>query len=335
MPPDEQNTEPPRSPENRLGLDYRDVPPPRVAGPIIDVHTHVHAGAQADLFFEAARLYGVSRVLSMSPIGDCRVLHERFGERIGFIAIPNWKQMSDNDEFRRGWIADLRTFRDEHGARICKFWMAPPMRERHGWTMPHEFLRPVVDAALELGYHFMIHCGDPSVWFAAGQRYADAAKFGTKRDQYPQLEWLCEYVAPRFVISAHMGGTVEDPSLLQELFDRHANLRLDCSATKWIVREVARRPAEVKRLIERNPTRILFGSDIVASEKFTTFDHFASRYWAQRMMWESGYRGESPIDDPDAENPPRLAGLELPTDVLSRLYRENIEELGLAGRRSS
>jgi hypothetical protein len=123
---------------------------------------------------------------------------------------------------------------------------------------------------------------------------------------------------------------VEDPDFLQGLLDRHANYVLDTSATKWIVREVARQPERVREFMIRNADRILFGSDLVASDKFREFDHYASRYWAHLQMWETAYRGESPIEDPDAEQPPRLAGVDLPEDVLRALYIENAQRLELA-----
>lgn len=321
----------PTNPENRLGIDYRSVPQTRSPGPIIDAHTHVYSGPQADVFFESARLYGVTHVMSMSPLAEVPELRDRFGDELSFIAIPNWRKMNDSEDSRREWMDDLSAFRKLHGAKLCKFWMAPLMRERHGWTVDHPFLRPIVNHAVSLGYNFLIHVADPTVWFAAGKQYADASKFGSKTDQYPQLEWLCDYVSPRIVIAAHMGGNVEDPVFLQGLLDRHANLRLDSSATKWIVREVARHPEAVREFVERNADRIVFGSDVVASTNYTRFDHFASRYWAHRMMWESDYRGESPIEDPDA-NPPMLAGLSLSPGTLRKLYFENMNALGFAGR---
>lgn len=318
-----------RSPANLIGIDYRAVPPRKVGGEIIDAHCHVHAGKHAELFFEAAATYGVTRVLSMSPLMDVQRLRDAYGDRIRFIAIPNWKAFANDEQFRRDWLADLTRFR-ELGARVCKFWMAPPMRAQHQLTLDHSFLRPVIDHVLGLDYHFMVHVGDPSVWWNPGGKYADASRFGTKEEQYDQLRWLCDYVAPRTVIAAHLGGFVESPEFLQGLLDAHPNLVLDSSATKWIVREVARRPDAVRELIVRNPTRIVFGSDLVANEKYTDFDHYASRYWAHLMMWESAYRGESPIEDPDAEGSPRLAGLDLPKDALLALYSGNIRRLGLA-----
>jgi len=82
----------------------------------------------------------------------------------------------------------------------------------------------------------------------------------------------------------------------------------------------------------RNADRILFGTDLVIDDKYD-FDHYASRYWTHQMLWETPYRDESPIDDPDADQPPRLVGLDLPAPALSRLYWENAAELGfrLAG----
>ena len=59
------------------------------------------------------------------------------------------------------------------------------------------------------------------------------------------------------------------------------------------------------------------------------------------MLWETNYRGECPIEDPDggkgfdprtgefvaakADGVPHLVGLDLPADVLVKLYRTNAE----------
>jgi predicted TIM-barrel fold metal-dependent hydrolase len=310
-----------RNPANRLGLDYRTVPPRRWRGPIADVHTHVHQTATTRLFFDAADAYGITRMLTMTPLGELAALRQEYGPRLGFIAIPRWREFDDTAAFRKRWLADLAAFR-EAGARLMKFWVAPPMRGGHGLTLEHAFLRPVIAAGLELGYEFLVHVGDPTVWWRPGGRYADAARFGTKPEQYPQLQWFLEHVAPRTVIGAHFGGNVEAPDFLDELLERHPHFHLDSSATKWVVREIARQPQRVRDFLLRWPDRVLFGSDLVVDEKYD-FDHYASRYWVHQMQWETGYRGESPIEDPDAPPPPRLAGLDLPPDVLERLYWGN------------
>lgn len=310
-----------RNPANRLGLDYREAPPRKLDAPIIDVHTHVYDVGSTAAFFEAASLYGVEKIVSMSPLDEVDRLREQYPDRLDFIGIPNWREMDRSPRFQKQWLADLAAFR-EKGARRMKFWMAPPMRGKYGLTLQDPFLEPLIREGLKLDFDFMVHVGDPSAWFEKDGRYADARVFGTKVEQYPQLEFLLDTVAPRSVIAAHMGGFIEKPAFLQGLLDRYPNLLLDSSATKWVVREIARRPEMTREFLLRNADRILFGSDLVVAADYD-FVHYASRYWAHRMMWETDYRGESPIEDPDGNDPPRLAGLDLPIEVLQKLYREN------------
>ncbi len=315
-----------RSPANRLGLDYRDVPPRKLRTRIVDVHSHVRPTPTTAQFFEAADLYEIDKIVTMTPLEEVDELLADHARRLELIAVPAWRSIERSADFRKQWISDLGAFR-ERGARRMKFWMAPPLRGNFGLTLEDAFFAPVIEAALELDYDFMVHIADPSAWFEPGGRYADTTRFGTKRDQYPQLEWFLDQVAPRSVIAAHMGGSVEDPDLLQGLLDRHDNLLLDSSATKWVVRGVAARPEKLRDFMIRNQDRVLFGSDLVVGPGYD-FDHYASRYWAHRMMWETDYRGESPIADPDADDPPRLAGLDLPADVLEKLMHVNAEKLG-------
>ena len=322
----DESTAPARSPANRLGLNYRDVPPRAVKTRIVDVHTHVHQTDSTNLFFEAAAAYGVGKIVSMSPLDEVEALRAAYPGRLEFIAIPRWRELKNSAAFRNQWLADLAAFR-EKGARRMKFWMAPPMRAEYGLTLTDSFFEPLIRAGLELGYEFMVHIGDPSEWFAPGGKYANAKKFGTKHEQYPQLEYLLEKVAPRTVIAAHMGGNCEEPEFLQGLLDRHPNLYLDSSATKWIVRAVARQPETVRAFMVRNQDRVLFGSDLVVG-KGHDFAHYASRYWVHQMLWETPYRGESPIEDPDAGQSPVLAGVALPPSILRKLYSANAERLG-------
>jgi hypothetical protein len=318
-----------KSPANLLDLNYRDAPAPRVSRPIIDVHTHVYATPHTPVMFEAADLYGIGPIVSMTPLKDVEALRRNYGDRLSFIAIPNWKEMSDKDSFREQWIADLKSFWD-FGARLCKFWMAPRLRKEYGLTVDHPWMRPVVETAIDLGYEFMIHAGDPTRWFEREDKYADVSIYGTKEQQYEQVEWLLERIAPRTLIGAHMGGNVENLAFLQGLLDRHANYVIDTSATKWIVREVEPQPDAVREFVVRNVDRVLFGSDLVVHVDTDSFDHYASRYWCQRMMWESDYRGRSPIEDPDAGDEPRLAGTALPVDALEAIYYKNARRLGFA-----
>ena len=132
--------------------------------------------------------------------------------------------------------------------------------------------------------------------------------------QYPGVPW----------VGAHMGGNPEDLGRLQGFLDRFPNLVLDCSATRWMAREISARRDAAREFFIRNQDRIIFGSDQVSGDD-RGFDFLASRFWAHRKLWETAYIGPSPIADPDlpADEQPTLRGLALPDPVLQKLYHDN------------
>jgi predicted TIM-barrel fold metal-dependent hydrolase len=140
-----------------------------------------------------------------------------------------------------------------------------------------------------------------------------------------------------------MGGSLEILDLLARRLEKYPHYILDTSATKWMVRAVAEQsPQAVRDFFVAFQDRIIFGSDLVVGDKYD-WDHYASRYWALQMMWETRYQGESPIEDPDggqgfdprtnnfsaarADGKPRLQGVDLPEEVLLKIYRTNAQRL--------
>ena len=138
-----------------------------------------------------------------------------------------------------------------------------------------------------------------------------------------------------------MGGSLEALEVLARRLEKYPHYVIDMSATKWMVRAVAEQSAAaVRDFFVAFQDRIIFGSDLVVGDKFD-WDHYASRYWALQMMWETATQGESPIEDPDggrgfepgsgrfdagkADGVPRLVGVELPAEVLGKIYRKNTE----------
>ena len=88
----------------------------------------------------------------------------------------------------------------------------------------------------------------------------------------------------------------------------------------------------VRALICRYPERFLFGSDLVTRHRLPR-DHYVSRYWCHRTLWESNWQGRSPIADadytaePGGPSTPMLHGLELPEEVLTEVYHGNASRL--------
>jgi hypothetical protein len=287
-------------------------------------------------------------------------MREIFGERIRFIAIPNWAGEDRRFEFHAGFMRRIEQFH-ALGSRIVKFWAAPRGIEfamQKGVDPSVMKLNSpdrieVMQLASDLGMIFMTHISDPNTWFQT--RYADAKVFGSKRQQYEPLEELLDRFRQPW-IAAHMGGWPEDLEFLSGLLERHAHLHLDTSAAKWMIRELSKHSRDdLLSFLTRWQGRILFGSDIVttdehllhaegkqemaakASNADQAFDLYASRYWALRTMWERHYEGESPIADPDLKmvepsryddmSAPQLRGFALPRPLLMTLYHDAASRL--------
>jgi predicted TIM-barrel fold metal-dependent hydrolase len=332
--------------DNVTGQDYADHAHFRYSGSsILDVHAHVMrtrptdpktgpppttgpdaTTSQAEMMSEVAREFGIDRIWSMCPPEDITPLRDQLGDRIAFNGMINKAKLDESDDevYRR-----LDQFL-ELGVDMIKFWSAPRGRDR-GLFVDAPWRIEAAKRARAAGVRIvMVHVGDPDVWFR--NQYADATKFGTKPDQFIGLERMMELFPDMTWIGAHMGGDPEHADHLQSLLERFPNYYIDTSATKWQVREVSAHRDAVRSLTCRFPDRFLFGSDLVTRDHLTR-EHYASRYWCQRTLWESTWEGRSPIADPDYRPEPRspttppLLGLGLPQEVLRKVYHDNAVRL--------
>jgi hypothetical protein len=329
---------------NVTGIDYGDRNHLRYTGPLIDVHAHVTVtrpsdpnngppsgtgpGAsveQAETMLEVAEEFGVARTYSMCFPDDIPILRERFDTRLGFNGSIAKKQADEPDEVVYRLLDRLL----ELGVEIIKFWSAPRGRER-GLLVDAPWRIEAARRARAAGIRVvMVHVADPDTWFRT--TYADTVKFGTKQEQYTGLERMLELFPDLIWIGAHMGGDPEHPDHLEALFERYPHYYVDTSATKWQVREVSAHRSAIRSLVCRHPHRFLFGTDLVTRHGLTR-EHYISRYWCQRTLWESSWKGHSPIADPDYSAPgepatPVLLGLELPDEVLKQVYYGNARRL--------
>jgi hypothetical protein len=348
-------------PSNRLGLQYEAEASTfrKLPHSIIDIHSHIHGEVATPIYAQVAAHYGVGTTYTMTLLHDCPTVQRLLEERIRFIATPNWTLPDRTVAFGKDYLYALKKYHS-FGAKIAKFWTAPRIFDASPEpfvTSPFKLTSPLrvetMKAAMDLGMIFMAHVADPDTWFST--MYRDSQRYGTKHEQYEVFEEALERF-PIPWIAAHMGGSPEDLDFLSTLLERHRNLYLDCSATKWIVRELSKHPPEKTRaFFVRWKGRILFGSDIVtsdahlhpesnstemdakASSSLEAYDLYASRYWALRTLFETDYVGESPIADPDLHmveperysphDAPQLRGCNLPDDALDALYFEAARKL--------
>jgi len=300
--------------------------------PLIDVHAPVRvtregpdAGlAQAEQFLAVAQEFDVERVWTMCAPEDIPPLRERFGPRLGF----NGFMIKKPDEPDEAAYRLLDRFLSQD-VGLIKFW-ASPRAEGDSLFRDVPWRANVIRRAWAAGVRVvMVHVADPDLLFQ--HRYTDRDRYGTKADHYAGLERMIQEFPDVSWIAAHMGGDPENPDHLEKLLGLYPNLSFDTSATKWQVREMSLHSQQMKRLICRYPDRFLFGSDLVTRPGLSR-DHYVSRYWCQRTLLESDWRGQSPIEDPDwrrenASASPTLVGLNLPAEVLELVYRGNARRL--------
>lgn len=350
-----------RHASNLNGLDYASEAAGFLPLPfsLIDVHTHLSGTTAAELYRRAASLYGIGLTYSMTGPDSAESVRRALGDRVRFIATPAFESKDIRHTLSTGFIERIHQLRRQ-GARMVKFWAAPRGRdlgEKAGFAdalridAPH--YRDVMKFTEDLGMAAMVHVGDPDTWFST--KYADADRYGSKQEHYERFEAILDEFSMPF-IAAHMGGWPENLPFLDGLLERHANLHLDTSAAKWMIRELSRHPQEeFLTFFTKWKGRLLFGSDIVVTDRHLStdgaedemarkaageseaFDLYASRYWALRTMYERAHEGPSPIADPDLamvdpdrftelDSPP-LVGRQLPQEILRSLYHDAAHEL--------
>ena len=118
------------NPSNRFGVDFRAEaealgPPPC---PIIDAHAHIGGDRSAMIYREVAELFGVERVFSMTRIEEVPRIREILGDRVDFIAVPDWYADDRKNAHGIGFLESIERFHDL-GSRMIKFFQAPRIRD--------------------------------------------------------------------------------------------------------------------------------------------------------------------------------------------------------------
>ncbi len=119
---------------------------------------------------------------------------------------------------------------------------------------------------------------------------------------------------------------------MMRMMNDYPNLYIDTAAR---VPEIGRKPDEVRRVILAHPDRVLFGTDVqigpgtlvlgagdARGHTQAEVDHFFRSTWEffetahKRFAHPTPIQGSWPID-----------GVDLPPDVLEKIYHENAERL--------
>jgi predicted TIM-barrel fold metal-dependent hydrolase len=263
-----------------------------------------------------------------------RKYKERWPEKFIFFGGPNWSHWPTSGD-RFGEVAAQR-FRAQvaRGAEGLKIWkdFGLHVRDHSGAlvTVDDERLSPLWAAAGELKVPVLIHIADPVAFFdplsASNERWEEMhahPDWQFPSPPYPSFNTLIEAFARlvrRFpqvtFIGAHVACYAENLDWVDRLMDECPNLIIDFSAR---VAELGRQPFAARRLFLKYQDRILFGID--AGPDLATY-HTYYRF----LETEDEYFDYAP-DGLQGQGRWKIYGLNLPKDVLEKIYNKNAARL--------
>ena len=184
-------------------------------------------------------------------------------------------------------------------------------------------LDPIWEKCAELNVPVLIHVADPQEFFEPidyhNERWLELSLYPDRRYQdrskFPSFEELmternnmfARHPRTRF-IAAHMGWHANDLARASQLLDRLPNVYFDVAAVLY---DFGRQPRAARAFFLKYQDRLLFGKDSFQPDEypyywrtFETADEYFDYYRDYHAFW-------------------KLYGLDLPDDVLKKLYYEN------------
>ncbi len=308
----------------------------RARFPFIDVHSHHRnlSPARVDSLIAAMDAMNMAVMVNLSgSTGDRLVqvikdMKERYPDRFVVFANLNFDGIDDPD-----WGANAAAQLEsdvEAGAQGLKIFknLGMTLTDSAGdriATDDHRF-DPVWAKAGELDIPVLIHTGDPKQFWEPQDRFNERwfeLKERPRRirppERFPPWErimneqWNVFRRHPNTTfISAHLAWLGGDLPRLGRLFDELPNMHAEIGA---VLAELGRQPRFAREWFMRYSDRVLFGKDAWNPEEYQVYfrtletaDEYFDYYRKRHAFW-------------------KLYGLELPDEVLRKLYYENAVRL--------
>jgi len=251
---------------------------------------------------------------------DKFVLSKYFRSRQLFKVKPNLKLTLDSIE---------KIY--QQGFPVVKFWFGPRVRDfvREQFKvdppkiqLSDPFFKSIFAKLEELGLILLIHVSDPDLWYE--KVYQPVSRYGTKREHIDDFEEILSSFPNLKVQQAHFGSQPEDLENLARWFESYPNYYVDTSSARWMARELGMYPKKAREFFIKYSDRILFGTDIVQDRNKPISDYYRTRYFTfQAILETSCWNIPLPFPDPENNNNTKINGLDLPLDVLKKIYWEN------------
>lgn len=309
-------------------------PVPRAKFPVIDIHSHQPtpiAAADFEAVLKGMEQNNLRILVNLSGSSGDRlkqglaaIARSPYRDRMVLFANVDW-----NGAGTPGWAhkaaaaleADIKA-----GARGVKVFKDLGLRARKAdgsrLKLDDPELDPVWEVPGRLGVPVLIHTAEPQEFFETidytNERWLELALYRDRRypeGQFPRFEELLAERDRMFkrhpktkFIAAHFGYRANDLAKAQQMLDTMPNVYLEVAA---ILAELGRQPRAAHAFFVKNQDRVLFGKDSYQPNEypyywrvFETADEYFDYYRDYHAFW-------------------KLYGMNLPDDVLKKLYYKN------------
>lgn len=255
-------------------------------------------------------------------------------ERFKIFGGIDWGQWHRKGNAFPEWAAHRLKAQKERGAEGLKVWKGFGLHilddQRELVKVDDQRLDPIWQAAAESGLPIMIHVADPVAFFdpldETNERWEELQEhpdWHFPSPPYPSflslMKGLANLVArhPQTIfIGAHVGCYAENLAWVSDMLDRCPNFFVDISGR---VGELGRQPYSARRFFIKHAERILFGSDMGP-------DPAEYRMQYRFLETDDEYFNYNVSDIP-LQGRWHVSGLDLPPDVLEKVYLRNAERL--------
>ncbi|HEV2576827.1 MAG TPA: amidohydrolase family protein [Acidobacteriaceae bacterium] len=320
-------------PKSMLKTPVHEILRPRF--PVIDYHNHLDAQDPENVL-RIMDDCGIERIVNITmKVGDdalrtIRKFNNADPQRFSTIGWMDWTGI-ELDNFIPLSLERLERLADA-GIVGFKIWkdLGLTVRDRTGSLLQvdDQRLAPIFDRCGELGLPVMMHIGDPEAFFlpidAHNERLEElsahpdwsfyGATFG-KYELLAQRDRVFKRHPGTTFVAAHIAENSENLENVTAMLDANPNVLVDISAR---ASELGRQPYSARRFFLRFADRILFGSDLVPDVEMY-------RLYYRFLETEDEYF-EYP-SHASRQGRWNIYGINLPDDVLQKVYRDNALKL--------
>ncbi|MDQ8185597.1 amidohydrolase family protein [Pelagicoccus sp. SDUM812002] len=304
----------------------------RARFPFIDVHSHQWQMDSQNLTQLATEMDAMNMAImvNLSGRGGSRLkamtdnVAQHYPNR--FVVFTNLDFNNvDQADWKVRTLAQLQTD-FENGAKGLKIFkglgMSNTDTKGNRIAVDDPRLGPVWDKCGELGIPVLIHSADPKQFWLPqdeqNERWLELKTHPRRKrsdtDPAPWAQIMSEqhrmfkaHPKTQF-IAAHMGWHANDLDKLGQLLDEIPNMHVGIAA---VIAELGRQPRAANRFFEKYQDRVLFGKDAYHPQEFHTYfrvletdDEYFPYYKRYHAFW-------------------RMYGLDLPDEILKKLYYQN------------